>query len=165
MFLLILEKKPCRQCFQEKEMMRCWNAVASAEPYANNRHLAPDKWPHQHLITQFFTSRVLFLTPNQQCQSTEGWMQTEGKVNNIMSPCPPDGWMEAQKQYNSTTMTTGLHQSCSDAADIPTCLAWYCIVIMPMNIWLHCRTKQSSTHSTVSAEFSEPISSESALLW
>jgi len=28
-------------------------AVASAGPYANNLHLAPDRQPHQHLITQF----------------------------------------------------------------------------------------------------------------
>jgi len=26
----------------------------------------------QHLITQFFTGQMLFLTPNQLCQSTEG---------------------------------------------------------------------------------------------
>jgi len=36
-------------------------AVASAEPYANNLHHAPDRWPHEHLITQFFTCRMLFL--------------------------------------------------------------------------------------------------------
>ena len=48
------------------------DAVASAGPYANKLHLAPDRLPHQHLITQFFTGRMLFLTPNQQCQSTEG---------------------------------------------------------------------------------------------
>ena len=40
--------------------------------YANHLHLAPDRWPHQHLINQFCTGRVLFLMPNQQCQSTEG---------------------------------------------------------------------------------------------
>jgi len=28
-------------------------AVASAGPYAKNLHLAPDKQPYQHLITQF----------------------------------------------------------------------------------------------------------------
>ena len=28
--------------------------------------------PRQHLITQFFTGRILFLMPNQQSQSTEG---------------------------------------------------------------------------------------------
>jgi len=28
--------------------------------------------PRQHFITQFFTGRMLFLTPSQQCQSTEG---------------------------------------------------------------------------------------------
>ena len=26
----------------------------------------------QHLITQFFTGQMLFMPPNQQCQSTEG---------------------------------------------------------------------------------------------
>jgi len=42
-------------------------AMASAGPYANNLHLASC----QHLITQFFTVQMLFLTPNQQCLSTE----------------------------------------------------------------------------------------------
>jgi len=55
-----------------QEMMGFGDAVASAGPYANNLHLDPDRKPHQHLITQFFTGRMLFLTPNQQCQSTEG---------------------------------------------------------------------------------------------
>ena len=53
-------------------MMGFWDAVASAGPYANNLHLAPDRKPHQHLITQKFTGRMLFLTPNQQRQSIEG---------------------------------------------------------------------------------------------
>ena len=48
------------------------DAVVAAGPYANNLHLAPDRQPHRHLITQFFTGRMFFLTPNQQCQSTEG---------------------------------------------------------------------------------------------
>jgi len=43
-------------------------AVASDGPYANHLHLTHC----QHLITQFFTGRMLFLTPNQQRQSTEG---------------------------------------------------------------------------------------------
>jgi len=45
--------------------------VASAGPYANSLHLAPDKittTPHHSI----FTDWMLFLTPNQQCQSTEG---------------------------------------------------------------------------------------------
>jgi len=37
-------------------------AAASAGQYANNLHLAPERSPHQHLITQFFTGQVLFLT-------------------------------------------------------------------------------------------------------
>ena len=48
------------------------DAVASAGPRANNLHLAPDRQPHLHLINSIFTGRMLFLTPNQQCQSTEG---------------------------------------------------------------------------------------------
>ena len=42
--------------------------------------LAPDSQPHQHLITQLFTCRMLFLMPNQQCQSTEGTPVTETKL-------------------------------------------------------------------------------------
>jgi len=34
--------------------------------------LAPDRQPRQHPMTQFFTGRMPFLLPNQQCQSTEG---------------------------------------------------------------------------------------------
>jgi len=41
-------------------------AVASAKRYA------PDRQPCQHVITRFFTGRMLFLTCNQQCRSTEG---------------------------------------------------------------------------------------------
>jgi len=47
-------------------------AVASAGPYANYLDLAADRYPRQHLITQFSTGRMLFMTPSQQCQSTEG---------------------------------------------------------------------------------------------
>ena len=47
-------------------------AVTSAGPHANNLHLAPDRLPYQHLVTQFFTGWMFFLTCNQQCQSTEG---------------------------------------------------------------------------------------------
>jgi len=47
-------------------------AVASAGPYANHLHHIPDTLPCQYPITQFFTGRMLFLTPNQQRQSTEG---------------------------------------------------------------------------------------------
>ena len=45
--------------------------MASAGPYAS-LHLAPDKLPCQHPTTLFFTGRMPFLLPNQQCQSTEG---------------------------------------------------------------------------------------------
>jgi len=44
-------------------------AVASAGPYAN--HLT-DKHVSTSPLKNFFTSQMLFLTSNQQCQSTEG---------------------------------------------------------------------------------------------
>ena len=59
-------------------------AVTSAGPYANNMHLAPDRQQHQHLINQFFTGRMLSLTPNQQCQGTEGICKTfEFQLNRL----------------------------------------------------------------------------------
>jgi len=39
--------------------------------YTNHLQLAPDRQPRQNLITQSFTGRLLFLTPNQQRQNTE----------------------------------------------------------------------------------------------
>ena len=42
-------------------------AVASAGQYAYDLHLAPDRFLHS-----VFTGCMLFLIPNQQCQSTEG---------------------------------------------------------------------------------------------
>ena len=46
-----------------QEMLGFWDAVASAGPYANNVHtlLQIDN----RLITQFFSGRMLYLTPNQ----------------------------------------------------------------------------------------------------
>jgi len=49
-------------------------AVASAGPYANNLHLTPDT---NTSSLNIFTGQMLFLTTNQQCQSTEG--NTQGK--------------------------------------------------------------------------------------
>jgi len=37
----------------------------------------------QHPTTQFFTARMHFLPPNQQCQSTEGKEQTTKKVEKL----------------------------------------------------------------------------------
>jgi len=47
-------------------------ATTSGGPYANHLHLVPSRQPCQHIIIQFFTGRMLFLMPKQQCQSTEG---------------------------------------------------------------------------------------------
>jgi len=59
-------------------------AVTSAGPYAS-LHLAPDRQPHQNPTTLFFTGRMPFLPPNQQCQSTEG---NNTKIMNIKSENP-----------------------------------------------------------------------------
>jgi len=45
--------------------------VASAGPYANHLHLAADRY-HASTSSLFFTGRMLFLMPSEQCQSTEG---------------------------------------------------------------------------------------------
>jgi len=57
-------------------------AVASAGPYANQMHLAPDRQDN-HVSTSslsFFTGRMLFLMPNEHCQSTEGKKDKWSKV-------------------------------------------------------------------------------------
>jgi len=52
-------------------MMKFGDAVASAGPYANNLYLAQDRQPVLFTPTSHY-SIFFFLTPNQQCQSTEG---------------------------------------------------------------------------------------------
>jgi len=52
-------------------------AVASAGPYANNLHLTPDT---NTSSLNFFTGQMLFLTTNQQCQSTEGNTQRKQHI-------------------------------------------------------------------------------------
>ena len=57
-------------------------AVASAGPYASNLHLAIDRSPHQHLKSNFM-GRMLFLTPNQQCQSTVSTKKVDEQCQQI----------------------------------------------------------------------------------
>jgi len=78
------------------------NAVASAGPYAYNLCLAPDRLSHQHLITQFFTIQMPFLTPNQQCQTTEGnilllILYFTVDANDAMQCTSSEAYEEAQK--------------------------------------------------------------------
>jgi len=44
-------------------------AVASAGPYANHLHCASDRCPRQHLITEIFAGRMLFLTPTNSVKA------------------------------------------------------------------------------------------------
>jgi len=54
-------------------------AVASAGSYANSLHLAPDRLPHQHLITQFYRPDALLdAHMNQQINN----LQTDHNNNN-----------------------------------------------------------------------------------
>jgi len=54
-----------------QEMMGFGDALASAGPYANNvTTLQTDDYTNTSSL--IFTGRMLFLMPNQQCQSTEG---------------------------------------------------------------------------------------------
>jgi len=57
-------------------------AVALAGPYAKYLHLTLDRYPYQHLISKFFAGWILFLMPNQQCQSTEGRVTSVKKFQN-----------------------------------------------------------------------------------
>jgi len=43
----------------KQEIMGFWDEMASAGPYANNLHLAPDRQPYQDIITQFLQAGCL----------------------------------------------------------------------------------------------------------
>ena len=76
--------------------------MASAGPYAS-LHLAPDRQPYQHPNTEFFTGRMPFLTPNQQCQSTEGNL-----------PPPPRGEIPAVSKMEGEMCKGGMYRGVSN---------------------------------------------------
>ena len=70
------------QVCTKKEIMRFWDAVASAGPYADNLHLAPDRWPHQHLITQFLQAGCPSCRPSNSVKAlkAENWQKNRQQV-------------------------------------------------------------------------------------
>ena len=75
-------------------------AVASAGPYAS-LHLAPDRQPHQHPFTVFFTGRMPLLMPNQQRQSTEGnKLCTRLKITQVLLGDSLSFLSRAENEYN-----------------------------------------------------------------
>ena len=51
-------------------------AVASAGPYINNLHLAPDRLPHQHLIMQFLQARWSSWRPTKSVKTPKAQLYT-----------------------------------------------------------------------------------------
>jgi len=62
-------------------------AVASAGPYANNLHLAPDRWPHQHLIAQFLQAICCSWRPTNSIKALKAitikWIIKQIKLENL----------------------------------------------------------------------------------
>ena len=74
--------------------------------------------PRQHSTTQFFTGRMPFLPPNQQCQSTEGtaseahcYIQTSQKPSNSLSSVTKHGAMEIFKNWSELILEQPITRS------------------------------------------------------
>jgi len=89
-------------------------AVASAGPYANKLHFTPDRVqittpaPHHSV----FLGRVLLLTPNQQCQSTEGWPDIRSAGSEYRRP-PSSEYKSPSSSALTTTSTVSPSASAS----------------------------------------------------
>ena len=73
----------------------CW-AICKSAPHPRQ--------PRQHPTTQFFTGRMPFLAPNQQCQSTEGInkvVETEWKYLDVN-----DHWQQLNNIMRETAQVT-----------------------------------------------------------
>jgi len=64
--------KPAQAILDFEEARDDGVAVASAGPYANHLHLAPDILVTMPIPHRVFTGRIPFLPPNKQRQSTNG---------------------------------------------------------------------------------------------
>jgi len=85
--------------------------VASAGPYANHLHLAPDRQPHQHLITQFLLARCSSWHPANSVKVRKAFENHLLTVFCLCSVCIPvmDGQAELiqdtgyiWRQFNNT---------------------------------------------------------------
>jgi len=65
--------------------------VTSVGPYAHHIYLNPES--RQHHITHIFTGQMLFLPPNQKCQSIEGIAYKNKFLTTFM-------WQAHHKVYN-----------------------------------------------------------------
>ena len=55
-------------------------------------HLAKDRQPRRHPTNQFFTGQMLFLLPNQQCQSSESIKSNQSNMTLITADIPRPGY-------------------------------------------------------------------------
>jgi len=65
--LVPLDSFPPKHTFRHQNQVNSSIWPTSTGPYANNLHLATTPTPHHSI----FTGQMLFVMPNQQCQSTE----------------------------------------------------------------------------------------------
>jgi len=86
--------------------------VASAGPYAS-LHPAPDRQPHQHPTTQFFTGRMPFLPPNQEGQNLCKIIDDHNLIIN-----------ETQVQTEKKKGKYGIKYSLAAASDGPCLHGW-----------------------------------------
>jgi len=74
-------------------MMGFWNAAASAGTYTQTVCTSLQTDNHNNTSSvNFFTGQMLFLTPNQQCQSTEGNPKHRQTTQNIIPPAQSTAW-------------------------------------------------------------------------
>ena len=62
-------------------------AVPSAGPYANHLHLAPGRWPHQHLITQYLQAGCSSWHPTDSVKALKASLDTNTIDTDRWSKC------------------------------------------------------------------------------
>jgi len=101
-------------------------AVASAEPYANHLHLTADRWPRHYLITRFFTGRMLFLMPNQHCQSTVAIIYARDWCRNSIV------WLISFKMCQNTSSNGKLPRLVSKLDEYQQIVLWPVFLLTPL---------------------------------
>jgi len=92
-------------------MIGFWDAVASAGPYAKNLHLAPDRKPHQHLITQFLQAGCSSWCPTNSVKALKVIRKT-GRINQICMSAGCMNTVKKQQGENNTVLSSG-QESCT----------------------------------------------------
>ena len=138
--------------------MGFWDVVASAGPYANNLHLAPNRQPHQHLITQFLQAGCSSRRPTNSIKALKAKKPIDTITKNNQKNVS-QVWHLACKCHQAYHIVHGLHRALSHGYYIHHRVEMWKLIPVVTRYWLLTPGWSTSciTHANIVANISRSV--------